>query len=85
MPYTESQRKANKAYYERNKNIICLHEKVKYWDNAEERDSKKNAVKREYLKAQIEKFQKQLNELPPELVWEKPNPQFEATAQSVSV
>jgi hypothetical protein len=72
MPYTESQRKANKAYYERNKEIICLHEKVKYWDSSNDRETMKNASKRSYYKAQIRKLEEQLNELPPEVVWEKP-------------
>ena len=66
MPYTESQRKANKAYYERNKELICLHEKVKYWDSSNDREKMKNASKRSYYKAQIRKLEEQLNALPPE-------------------
>lgn len=72
MPYTESQRKANKAYYERNKELICLHEKVKYWDSSNDREAMKNSSKRSYYKAQIRKLEEKLNELPPEVVWEKP-------------
>lgn len=71
MPYTETQRKANKAYYERNKEIICLHEKVKYWDSSLDREKMKNASKRSYYKAQIRKLEEQLNALPPEQEEEK--------------
>lgn len=73
MPYTDAQRKANKAYYERNKELICLHEKVKYWDNSDERETMKVASKRSYYKAQIKKLENLLNALPPEVVWEKPS------------
>jgi len=68
MPYSEAQRRANKAYYERNKEVICLHEKVKYWNSAEDRETQKQASKRSYYKAQIRKIEELLNELPPETV-----------------
>lgn len=66
MPITEAQRRANKKYYERNKEVICLHEKVKYWNDADERETQKNASKRSYYRAQIRKIEEKLNELPPE-------------------
>ena len=66
MPYSDAQRRANKAYYERNKELICLHEKVKYWDSSDEREIMKNASKRSYYKAQIRKLEEKLKELPPE-------------------
>jgi len=64
MPYTESQRKANKASYERNKELRCLREKVKYWNNADDREAMKIATKRDYYKAQIKKLEELLNALP---------------------
>lgn len=74
MTYTEAQRKANKAYYERNKQIICLNEKVKYWDTAEDRENMKVKSKREYLIAVIKKYQDQLDLLPPPLPPKAPRP-----------
>jgi hypothetical protein len=66
MPYTESQRKANKASYERNKEVRCLREKVKYWNNSSDRETMKIATKRNYYKAQIKKLEELLNALPPD-------------------
>lgn len=74
MPYTESQRKANKASYERNKEVRCLREKVKYWNNSSDRESMKIATKRNYYKAQIKKLEELLNALPPDVVVQQNEP-----------
>jgi hypothetical protein len=74
MPYTESQRKANKASYERNKEVRCLREKVKYWNNSSDRETMKIATKRNYYKAQIKKLEELLNALPPDVVIQQNEP-----------